>query len=184
MQEVWKPVSDYEGYYEVSNYGNVRSVDRIVKVKNYYRPIRGRVLKHVLGNSGYLFVRLSKGNKVKQVDIHRLVALAFIANPNNYIQVNHKDENKLNNRVDNLEWCSASYNINYGTRNERSSLKNSKPINQYDKQGKLINTYSSILDAGKQFSSKSAFSNISKAVTGKYKSAYGYVWKYVKEEDK
>lgn len=111
--EVWKPIKDFNGY-EVSNTGQVRST-------NY----RGKGVTRILKTSpdkmtGYMKVALIKDGKTKPKTVHRLVADAFIENPNNYPCVNHKDEDKTNNHVTNLEWCTHKYNANYGTRNERA----------------------------------------------------------------
>lgn len=108
MMEIWKDCKGYEGKYQVSNLGRVWSV----KGQKY---LKGTILP-----SGYVHVHLTTPNgKRKKERLHRLVAIAFLDNPNNLPQVNHKDENKLNNCVDNLEWCNAKYNANYGTRNQR-----------------------------------------------------------------
>lgn len=111
MEEIWKDIKGYEGLYQVSNYGRVKS----------FKHNKEKLRKEVKDNMGYLIVNLSKNGNKKIYKIHRLVAEAFLQNPNNYPQVNHKDENKINNRADNLEWCTAKYNSNYGTRNERMS---------------------------------------------------------------
>ena len=118
--EVWRDVKGYEGQYQVSNKGNIQSVER----KNSRgRKCGGRILKPGYDKNGYLLVSLYKNGKVKTKKIHRLVLETFIPNPNGFSQVNHKDENPSNNKLSNLEWCDAWYNSNYGTRNERISKK-------------------------------------------------------------
>ena len=134
--EIWKAIPGYEGYYEVSNFGNVHSLDRTIEYigrnqSSEYKVIRnfkGKPIKKQIDAYGYYTVGLNKGKGVKRYKLHQLVAQAFIPNPNNLIQINHKDENKLNNTVDNLEWCTPSYNCNYGTRNER--IRKSKNHNK------------------------------------------------------
>lgn len=102
MKEIWKPIKDYEGLYEISNYG---------RVKSFYKD-KTKILKKGIRNT-YEIIQLSKNKKRKSFQIHRLVAEAFLDNPNNYEIVNHKDFNRINNRVDNLEWCNQKYNVNY-----------------------------------------------------------------------
>ena len=114
MNEIWKNIAGYEGLYEVSSFGRVRSL-RFGKTK---------ILKPGKNKKGYLRVSLCKNGKQKTFFVHRLVAQAFLENPQNLPQINHKDENKQNNRLENLEWCSCDYNNNYGTRNERAGKAN------------------------------------------------------------
>lgn len=126
MIEEWRPIEGYEGLYEVSSYGRVRSLDRYVKGKGY-RLHKGKVLIPVKSKLGYLQLNLYYNGKRHQSKIHRLVAQAFLPNPDNLPMINHKDEDKTNNNVDNLEWCSAKYNVNYGTsriRAKETAIKN------------------------------------------------------------
>ena len=128
MIEEWRPIEGYEGLYEVSNTGRVRSLDRfIVDSLGHKRFYKGKVLIPVKSNLGYLFVGLYCNEKNKRYLVHRLVAQAFIENPDNLPEINHKDEDKTNNSVENLEWCTAKYNLSYGTRNIRrreTAIKN------------------------------------------------------------
>lgn len=119
MTESWCDIEGYEGCYQISNLGRVRSVDRTVKGNKCIFAFKGKILSPKTHRAGYLVVCLCKNRKQKMYYIHRLVAEAFIPNPDSLPQVNHKDENKTNNRLDNLEWCSAKYNTNYATANER-----------------------------------------------------------------
>ena len=119
-KEIWKDVAGYEGLYKVSNKGNVRSVARKDSIG---RKCGGRTRKHFCREGGYPEISLYKDGLRKQKLIHRLVAEAFISNPNDFPEVNHKDENKKNNCVENLEWCTSEYNTNYGTLIERLSKK-------------------------------------------------------------
>lgn len=119
MKEIWKDIPEYEGLYQISNLGRVKSLKRkIIRQHNRVLPLKEKILKEQ-NMKGYKFIRLSKNNITKQYFIHRLVAINFIKNPFNYNEINHKDENKSNNKFNNLEWCSHKYNINYGTGNAR-----------------------------------------------------------------
>ena len=109
MVEIWKDIKGYEGLYQVSNLGRVKSLRKNI------------IMKEALKEERYLSITLHKNKTRKSFYIHRLVAQAFVSNPNNYPEVNHKDENKQNNQMDNLEWCTPKYNANYGTRNKRLS---------------------------------------------------------------
>jgi hypothetical protein len=186
-KEEWRDILGYEGYYQVSNQGRVKSVER--KVKHYYgeRIVSERILVPLIDKDGYLNVSLSRGNKVKKGKIHRLVASAFIPNPDNLPQINHKDECKTNNRVDNLEYCNAKYNSNYGTHNERcakaliNNPKISKPV--------LCVETGVVYPSTKEIQRKLGYHTISsiyQCCIGKkyYHTAYGYHWKYVEEKKK
>lgn len=116
-EEIWRPIDGYEGLYEVSNTGLIRSLDRFVGNRN---RIKGKILSIKIEKTGYCSVALFKYGKMKRYLVHRLVAKTFIPNTEGLPQVNHRDENKRNNRVDNLEWCDSKYNINYGSRTQRS----------------------------------------------------------------
>lgn len=112
-REVWKPVEGWEAFYEVSNKGRIRSLDRKYKRGNYFVTHKGRIMKQQDNNVGYKFVILKSGNIVKKVYIHRLVAMSFIPRPDGTDTVNHKDFNPANNRVENLEWTTAEGNYRY-----------------------------------------------------------------------
>lgn len=122
--EEWRDVCSYEGYYQVSNKGRVKSLDRTVShsYENGRRVLKERVLSISVNSKGYLCVMFSKNGKTKPMRIHRMVAQAFIPNPNNLPEVNHKDEDKTNNNVENLEWCTHLYNIRWGTGSVRAGL--------------------------------------------------------------
>lgn len=117
--EQWKDVVGYEGLYEVSNLGRVRSLDRKIKYKNSFKTVKGKYIQQRYEPYGHLMVRLCKDGKKKQYYVHRLVAQAFLPNPYNLPCINHKNEIPDDNRPENLEWCTVAYNNTYGTRIER-----------------------------------------------------------------
>lgn len=154
--EVWKPILGYECLYEVSSEGRVRSLDRIIIYKDGRRKIlKERILHNNVNDLGYYFVSLSKNGEQKKYKVHRLVAQAFLPNPNNLPCVNHKDETPSHNNVENLEWCTQKYNCNYGTCRERmiSSLRNhpkkSKKVYQYTLDGQLVKIWESTAECGR-----------------------------------
>ena len=118
-QEIWKDIKNYEGLYKISNLGRVKSLPKYAG-RSYRKE---KILKTYLDKNGYVKVILCKNNRTRFLSIHRLLAEAFIPNPNDYPQINHKDENKQNNSLNNLEWCTCKYNINYGTRTKRDVEK-------------------------------------------------------------
>lgn len=187
MIEIWKPVPVYNHKnssgiwkYEVSNLGNIRIPEYIDKKNKVHKE---KTLKHQQNQEGYHTVCLSDGHgKQKRFLVSRLVAMAFIENPNNEEYVNHRDEDKNNNSADNLEWCSWNYNLSYGTRIQRVAEFNSKPIRQYSIDKELIAEYSSIREAERQTGFANA--NISACCRRKphHNTQYGYIWRF-KEDD-
>ena len=176
--EIWKPVRNYEGLYEVSNMGRVRSLERTAWIgKGCYRTVPERILKARKNRGGYLQVNLYKEGKMKRCSVHQLVAQVFCENLEGYKEINHIDENKLNNRADNLEWCSRSYNMHYGTRTEKIS----KPIFSVDKKSGLIMWWKSAKEA--EDCTGIAHQNISKCCKGKIKSAGGHIWFYADDDN-
>lgn len=179
--ELWLPVVGYNGFFEVSNLGNVRSLGRIAKHGRYEGHTRtyfGRLLiPQVAKRGGYLTVLLSVGGRRKNCKIHRLVAEAFLLNPNDFPMVNHKDFNRQNNNVENLEWCDAKYNTNYSLHRKPSMLnKRGKPVDAYDRDGNFVSSFASIRDAGRVLNVFGQ--NICAILSGKSKWIKGYTFKY------
>lgn len=174
--EIWKDVVGYEGLYQVSNMGNVKSITRKVPFKRGTKTVVGRnMLKHT-DKGGYLFVILSKNNVHRFKKVHRLVADAFIQNEGNLPFINHIDECKKNNHVSNLEWCDWQYNNTYGSRVERARLKQVKAVIQCDRNGDFIRKWGSLTEASSTLHIHNG--SISECCKGKRKTAGGYVWKY------
>lgn len=179
--EVWKDIRGYENLYQSSTFGRARSLDNYRKGRNgSLRFCKGKILKPSTDKDGYLLVGLCKNGKQKTYKVHRLVAEAFIPNPNNLPQVNHKDENKQNNFVSNLEWCSAKYNSNYGTAIQRSSEKKingkkSKTVLQYTLDGQFVREWKSTAEAGRNGYNHGAVAACCRGKLKKYKDS---IWKY------
>ena len=181
--EIWKDIPGYEGMYFVSNEGRVLSKRRKSPAILAQRKHRG----------GYRQVMLSVHGKAQQPLVHRLVAMVFVPNPNGYDFVNHKDENKANNHADNLEWCTKSYNVTYSldrhperkemyassfgcNGNREGRIDHTEKVLQYTKNGKLIRTFASVVEAHKATGIKN--SAIIACCKGKQKTAFGYIWKF------
>ena len=182
--EIWKPISGYEGFYEVSNLGRIRSLERIVECSDgRKRKIKDRTLKGSSYSGGYSGVTLHKDGCAKFVNIHRIVAEAFVPNPLEKEEVNHKDENPSNNHASNLEWVTCKENINYGTRTERARKAiveaQGRAVRQLSIDGELVAEYESLSAACN--ATGTHVSNITKCAKGVYKTAGGYIWKYKNE---
>ena len=191
QEEIWKDIQGYEGRYQISNLGNVKSL-------NYRNSKRSQNLVPKVNNYGYKWVELSNGIERKQLLIHRLVALAFIDNPLNYPIINHKDENPLNCTADNLEWCTNKYNVEYSMERHPErfiTVKTSKRferakrdfyklktkysnthINQFSLKGEFIKQWLNFAELKhiKNYNSTS----IKECCEGKRKTAYGYKWEF------
>ena len=181
-KEIWRDITGYEGYYQVSSEGRVKSLARTCNTKGgSKRTIKERILKPAFNGRGYLFVNLYAGGKPKMHKVHRLVCQSFHDNPDSKPDVNHINENKTDNRACNLEWSTRKENLNHGTRNERAAngiaKALSKQVGQYTLDGELVKTWVSTMEAERQ--TGLSRSNISLAANGKYKQAYGFIWKYV-----
>ena len=182
--EIWKDIEGYEGLYQVSNLGRVRSLGRDIVRRTRYGTmapyhIAGRLLKPLHSQGDYCYVHLF-GNDGTSTNhkVHRLVAKAFVPNPDNMNEVNHIDEDKDNNRADNLEWCKHVDNCNYGTRNERSKAKRSKPVQQLDADGNVVAEYPSTIEAERVTGIHRSQIHGCANNQSNYKTAGGYRWKY------
>lgn len=173
MEEMWKNIKGYEGLYQISNLGRVKSLGNNKTRKEKIRSSRK-------DKKGYEKVDLYKNGRIRTLFIHRLVATAFIPNVETFDEINHIDENPSNNNVSNLEWCNRSYNINYGNRTRKCSLKlkgrNAKSINQYDINGKFIKHWLSMTEASNEL--KINKGSISNCCRNKKNTAGGYKWKF------
>lgn len=194
ISQEWRPIPNYEGIYEVSNFGNVRSLDRVVNGRSGgYSKIKGKTLTPIKNCGGYLRVNLCSERGRKAEFVHRLVAKAFIENFDNLPEVNHKDENKENNNVENLEWCDSKYNSNYGTVRQRCSehAKGKKKHYTYESFRRMVSpkekavigvnyetnhkvSFSSMKNAKKAGFSPSG---ISHCISNRQKTHKGYTWR-------
>ena len=165
-KEIWKDIPDYEGQYQASNFGRIRS----------FKHNEVRILKFSRCGSGYCKVKLYLNKVSKCSSVHRLVWLAFNGSiPENY-QINHLNENKTDNRLENLSLCTAKENMNYGTRTERAAKHFRKPVLQLDKQGNFIKEWSSSCEIQRQLGY--ADSHIRSCCRNVIPSAYGFIWKH------
>lgn len=173
MSEIWKDIIGFEGHYQVSNKGKIRSIkNNKIKELKPYKEIK---------RCGYLSVYLRLPGQKFTKKVHRLVAEAFIPNPNGFPEVNHIDENKENNCVENLEWCTGEYNLCYGTRLKRISESNKMKVAQYSLNGKLLEIFNSQGEAAEKTNSTQG--GISDCIRGRIKTHNGYIWKkYVKND--
>lgn len=201
--EEWVDINGYEGLYQVSNFGRVRSLDRCVKTKikhNNYAKRKGKILKTIPHHNGYLFVSLSNGNKSKLYAVHRLVAEAFIPNNDNKPQIDHINTITNDNNVNNLRWVTASENsqnsitkqrrkeANTGDKNPQygkirsleEKIKRSRPVLQFTKEGDFIKEFDAIFLAAEEVNVFST--NIITACKNFNKTSGGYKWKYKTEK--
>ena len=175
----------YEGFYEVSNWGRVKSLSRLIYRRKTNKPLllKTSILKSIKTKKGYFVVMLfDKNHKGKQFFIHRLVAMAFLENKDNLPFINHKDENPSNNCVDNLEWCTPKYNVNYGNcRKKISDAQNKKPVNVYRMNGSFVCRYESVNRASQE--TNVPLRNVSACLAKKVGYAKGYVFRYVDDNE-
>lgn len=194
--EEWMDIEGYEGLYQVSNEGRVKSLQREIVYKDGRKKIlEEKILRNILSDLGYYHVMLSKDGVPKRYKVHRLVAKAFIPNPNNLPIINHKDENPKNNVVDNLEWCTQGYNVRYGTMIERGRQTQfnredlSKEVEQYTLDGDLVETFKSASEIERKYpqfktASVARCCRGGQILNGKWQtitSYKGYMWKYKNE---
>lgn len=179
--EYWKPIPGYLDLYEISSFGRVRSLERFINDRGCVYLRKSKLLKLSKNKDGYLAVTLYKSGQRKTFKVHRLVAMAFIPNPDNLPMINHKDCNPANNTVENLEWCTQKYNVSYGTANQRRSktLQNcnhfSKPVYQYTLDGVLVRVWPSAAEAGRNGFCES---HVAACCRGERKTHRGYIWSY------
>ena len=180
MEEIWKDIEGYEGLYQVSNQGRVRSLDRCVnhggRSNKGLSLKKGKILSQGKDGNGYPSVMLSKNSKTKRRHVYRFVAELFVPNPYNLPEVNHKDENKMNSCADNLEWCTRSYNNSYNGLAKKKGKMRKKPIIQMDMDGNELVYWFSATDC--QEETGWFVSNILNVCHGKAKSAYNHMWKF------
>ena len=177
MEEIWKPIKGYEGLYEVSNLGRVKRLPYSIIGKGI-RNFNGGVLKGSIARNGYVRVTLTKNAVNKFYHVHRLVAETFIENPEKLPLINHIDENRTNNRVDNLEWCTYHYNNTYRDARKRFaatySTNHTYPVKMYSLDGELIKTFPSVREASKAMGV--TITTIGRAISKTRKTAAGFVW--------
>ena len=171
--EEWKDIPEYEGLYQASNLGRVKSIKRIDALG---RRLKGKILKLQINRTGYYIVALSKNSIVKKYQVHRLVYEAFNGQIPEGYEINHLDERPVNNRLENLNLVTHKENCNWGTRNERSTKKRSKVVLQFTLDDVLVKEYQSTHQVERETGFASQY--ISACCNGKYKTAYGYKWGY------
>lgn len=171
MEEIWKDIKGYEGLYQVSNLGRIKSFRR---GKRAYCPTE-YILKNSITDKGYCMVTLYNNTKREKFLVHRLVAEAFIPNPNSMPHINHIDENKTNNCVNNLEWCTPQYNNCYGTARFRAMMTKGHPVHQCLINGEWLATYATNSVASEI--TGVSVKEISACLRGSLHSAGGFVWK-------
>lgn len=181
-KEIWKDVVGLEGAYQVSNLGRVKGLERKTRNGCVYPE---RILSGCKSQDGYIVVKMRIDMSEYRRYVHRMVAQAFLPNPDNLPQVNHKDENKTNNRIDNLEWCTLKYNIEYGTARKRSQetfkQKHSKAVYQFNKDGMFIKEYPSIQEASNENNINACLICNNCKMNKSSISTGGFMWRYAED---
>lgn len=175
MEEIWKDIEGYENLYMVSSLGRVKSL-------NYNHTGKEKILKYGKRPNGYLITTLMKNGIRKDIYIHRLVAQTFIPNPDNKPCVDHIDTNFLNNKAENLRWCTQKENVNNPLSIEKIKGKNNykaKPILQFTLNGEFVRRWDCIMDASRELGC--SYGNISSCCRGSRNKSYGYKWGYVED---
>lgn len=177
-EEIWNDIKGYEGLYQVSNKGNVKSLERTCKTKWYVRRVKERIYAQSLDRYGYPIVTLHKNGKRSTFTVHKLVASAFLKKPDGCNSINHIDENKQNNNLENLEWCTVQENNAYGTRAERIAQNQQQPILQCDLEGNVIKEWPGMNAVSRETGYDQGL--ISKVCNNVYRhrTAYGFKWKF------
>lgn len=196
MEEVWKDIEGYEGFYQISNLGRVKGLPIVTRFGERIKKHKERFLQPVVSKRGYYVVGLSKNGKSKTYTLHRLLAKAFIPNPENKRAIDHIDTNRLNNSIENLRWCTDKENCNniltleknrsnckrlweHGVYDNRNNTHYRK-VAQYSKQGEYMKTWDSILEAAKELNiDSSSISAVCRGTNPKRHTAGGFVWKHV-----
>lgn len=170
--EEWKDIPKFEGLYQASNLGKIKSLPKLIN--NRFKDISKaeKILKPSKAKNGYLRVVLVKNGTKKYMSVHRLIAITFLPNYFGLEQVNHKNKNKEDNRIENLEWCTNKYNTRYSV---------AKKIEQYDLDGKYIKTWNCIRDVENELGIKN--NNLNHCLKNKNKTAGGYIWRYANENN-
>lgn len=186
MVEIWKDIKGYEGFYQVSNLGRIKRIEKQITMYNkntkYNKVIKEKELKQTKNKKGYLYVSLCKNGEIKKQRVHRLVAEAFLEKKDGFNEINHRNEKRHDNRAENLEYCTHVYNLNYGNHNQklsktlRENNKNKIKIIQMDRKGNILNEYESLMDASR--STNIPEPNICACCKGIYKQTHNFIFKY------